>query len=160
MPVLNPVSACDTAVAVPPVTGDSAALTVVAPFKFDAVPYSNDTVVEARFAFTEPVSVAVVVPIGVAVAPLTVGGDLNVKASVEVTVPPEPTSTTLTTPTAFAGVTTVTDVSLTLAIDVPAVPPNVTDDVPVKWVPVIVTVVPPDEDPVAGETEVIVGTPT
>lgn len=72
--MLRLVTARDTAVAVPPETGDSAAVTVVAPLKFDAVPYSNDTVVEAKFAFTEPVSVAVVVPTGDAAAALTDGG--------------------------------------------------------------------------------------
>lgn len=156
--MLNPLSALDTEVAVPPETGDSVAVTVVDVLKLEEVPYSNDTVVEARFAFTEPVSVAVVVPTGVAVDPLTVGGARKVKELF--TVPPEPVSTTVTSPAAPAGVTTVTEMSLTLGIEVPAIPPKVTEDVPVKLVPVIVTVVPPDVEPVAGETEAIVGTPT
>lgn len=66
--------ALDTAVAVPPVTGDSAAATDVAPLKLAAVPYSNVTVVDAKFAVTEPARVAVVVPIDVAAVPLIVGG--------------------------------------------------------------------------------------
>jgi len=98
------------------------------------------------------------VPIEVATGPLTVGGARNVNELF--TVPPEPVSTTVTNPAAFAGVTTVTEVALTLEIEVPAVPPKVTDDVPVKLVPVIVTVVPPDVEPVSGDTEVIVGAPT
>jgi hypothetical protein len=41
--------------------------------------------------------------------------------------------------------------------DVAAVPPNLTDVAPVKPVPVIVTAVPPDARPVAGEIDAIVG---
>ena len=160
MPAARPVTALETDVAVSPETGDSAALDVVEPLKFDAVPYSNDTVVELEFAFTEPLSVAVEVPIEVAVAPLTVGGALNVYESVKVAEPPDPMRTTLTKAAALAGVTTVTDVALTLAIVVPAVPPKVTDEVPVKFVPVIVTVVPPDVEPVVGDIDEIVGAPT
>ena len=142
----------------PPETGDSAAVTFVDELRLEDVPYSKDTVVDARFAFTEPVSVAVVVPIEVAAGPLIVGGARNVKELF--IVPPEPVSTTVTSPAPLAGVTTVTDVSLTPEIGVPAVPPKFTDDVPVKFVPVIVTVVPPEVEPVAGDTDEIVGTPT
>ena len=53
-----------------------------------------------------------------------------------------------------------TEVALTLVIEVPAVPPNVTDDVPVKFVPVIVTVVEPAVGPLSGETLEIVGAST
>lgn len=74
MPSAKPVIALDTAVAVPSVTGDSAAATIVAPLKLAAVPYSNVTVVDAKLAVTEPVSVADVAPIDVAVVPLIVGG--------------------------------------------------------------------------------------
>ena len=81
-----------------------------------------------------------------------------------VTEPPAPVRTTFTAPANLAGVTTVTEVALTLVIVVPAVPPNVTDDVPVKFVPVIVTVVPPDvvpeANPVGDNTDVIVGAAT
>ena len=76
-----------------------------------------------------------------------------------VTEPPAVVSNTSTAPAALAGVTTVTDVALTFVIDVPAVPPNVTEVVPVKFVPVIVTVVDPAVGPIAGEILVIVGTP-
>ena len=86
------------------------------------------------------------------------------KPFVAVTAPPDPVSTTFNAPAAFAGVTTVTDVSLTLVIVVPAVPLNVTADVPVKLVPVIVTVVPPavgpEANPVADNTDEIVGAAT
>ena len=72
--MFNPVTANDTGVAVPPVTGDSvAAVIVVVPLKSEVDPYSNDTVVDARFAFTVPDNDTVVVPIDDAVVPLTVG---------------------------------------------------------------------------------------
>ena len=66
----------------------------------------------------------------------------------------------MTAPAALAGVTTVTDVALTFEIEVPAVPPNVTDEVPVKFVPVIVTVVEPAVGPEEGDTLEIVGAAT
>lgn len=71
--------------------------------------------------------------------------------------PPGVVITTSTAPAVFAGVTTVTDVALTLVTDRPAVPPKVTDDVPVKFVPVIVTDVPPAAGPDDGEIPVTVG---
>ena len=55
-----------------------------------------------------------------------------------------------------AGVLTVTDVALTLTSDVPATPPNVTFVVLPRFVPVIVTAVPPAVEPLAGETDEIV----
>ena len=81
-----------------------------------------------------------------------------------VTEPPEPVNTTFTAPAVLAGVTTVTEVALELTIDVPAVPPKFTAEVPVKLVPVIVTVVlpavGPEANPVPDNTEVIVGAST
>ena len=76
------------------------------------------------------------------------------------TEPPTVVNTTFTAPAALAGVTTVTDVALTFVIVVPAVPPNVTAEVPDKFVPVIVTVVEPAVGPDDGNTEVIVGAAT
>lgn len=73
--------------------------------------------------------------------------------------PPAVVNTTSTAPAALVGVTTVTDVALTFEIDVPAVPPNVMAVVPVKFVPVIVTVDEPVAGPLAGDTEEIVGIP-
>ena len=55
-----------------------------------------------------------------------------------------------------AGVLTVTDVALTLTSDVPTTPPNVTCVVLPRFVPVIVTAVPPAVEPLAGETDEIV----
>ena len=43
----------------------------------------------------------------------------------------------------MAVVTTVIDVELTLNIDVPDIPPNITDEVSAKFIPVIVTIVSP-----------------
>jgi len=92
-----------------------------------------------------------------------VGVSTNVKAESEETEPPTPVNVTAIVPAACAGVTTVIEVSLVFVIDVPAVPPNVTADVPVKFVPVIVTVVPPAigpaANPVAASTDEIVGVP-
>ena len=74
--------------------------------------------------------------------------------------PPTVVNTTFTAPAVFAGVTTVTDVSLTLVNEVPAVPPNVTLVVPDKFRPVIVTVVEPAVGPDDGDTLEIVGAAT
>ena len=63
----------------------------------------------------------------------------------------------LTIPAAWAGVTAVILVELTtekLAADVPA---NLTCVAPVKFVPVMVTVLPPLVGPPLGTTKVIVG---
>lgn len=129
-----------------------------------AVPPKVTPVVPVKFA---PVTVTVVPP---AIGPLDgdieaiVGASTNVKAESADTAPPAVVIVTAKVPAILPGVTTVTEVALTLEIEVPAVPPNVTADVPVKLVPVIVTVVPPavgpDAKPVAVETEVIVGAAT
>ena len=74
--------------------------------------------------------------------------------------PPAVVKTTSTAPAVLAGVTTVTDVALTLVSVVPAVPPKVTPVVAVKLVPVIVTVVEPAVGPLDGDTELIVGAAT
>lgn len=162
MPGFRPLSATDTDVSMEPETVDGVALTVVDPLRLAAVPYSNETVVEVPFAFADPPRVAVVVPIDVAgVTVVAEGGVPNVKPPVLVAEPPiGVVRTTSTAPAAWAGVTTVIDVALELTIGVPAVPPNVTPLVPVKLVPVIVTVVPPPVVPVAGDIPVIVGAPT
>lgn len=66
-------------------------------------------------------------------------------------------TTSAIVPAACDGVNTVTEVALTLVIDEPARPAKVTPVVPVKFVPVIVTVAEPVAGPVDGETAVIVG---
>jgi hypothetical protein len=83
-----------------------------------------------------------------------------VNAPVDVTVPPGVVRTTFTRPDASAGVTHVTDESLSTLIDVAATPPKVTPLVPVNPVPDIVTVVPPNVTPLLGFTPEIVGTGT
>lgn len=88
------------------------------------------------------------------------GAATYVKPPVNVSEPPRVVRTTLTAPADFAGVTTVTEVALTLVSDVPAVPPKATPLVFDKLVPVIVTVVPPDVGPVIGVNDVIVGAAT
>ena len=56
------------------------------------------------------------------------------------------------------------DVALELTIELPELPPKLTAVVPVKLVPVIVTVVPPavgpDANPLGANTDVIVGAAT
>ena len=74
--------------------------------------------------------------------------------------PPTVVNTTFTAPAEPDGVTTVTDVALTLVNEVPAVPPNVIPVVPDKLVPVIVTVVEPAVGPDVGDNDVIVGAAT
>ena len=56
-----------------------------------------------------------------------------------------------------AGEVATTDVSLELAVIVAGMPPKLTPETPVNPVPVIVTLVPPAVEPVAGEIDVIVG---
>lgn len=126
-----------------------------------AVPPKVTPVVALRL---EPVIVTVVPP---AIGPDAgetveiIGAATYVYAPELVTSPPEPVTITLTIPEVpFAGVTTVIDVALELTIEVPAVPPNVTEVVPVKLVPEIVTVVPPEIGPNIGDNEVIVGAST
>ena len=89
-----------------------------------------------------------------------VGIPKYVKPAVAVTEPPDALTTTLTAPAALAGLVTVIDAALELTIVVPGSPPNVTAEVPVKLVPVIVTVVTPAIGPLDGETDVIVGAST
>jgi len=64
---------------------------------------------------------------------------------------------TVTVPAACAGVAAVIDVLLTTTTFVAAVPPNVTVAPAAKFVPVIVTAVPPAADPLFGATLLTVG---
>jgi hypothetical protein len=64
---------------------------------------------------------------------------------------------TLTAPAACAGVVAVIDVPLTTTTVVAAAPPMLTVAPLTKFVPLIVTAVPPAVDPVAGDTPVTVG---
>jgi hypothetical protein len=64
---------------------------------------------------------------------------------------------TVTVPAARAGVVAVTLVADVTCTDVAADAPNMTVVVPVKWVPVMVTFVPPVVEPALGVTEVTVG---
>jgi hypothetical protein len=107
-----------------------------------------------------PVSVTVVPPAVVPPAGLIeviVGaGTTYVYADGRVAVPPGVVTATATAgPAAPAGVTQVTDVALTTVTDVAAMPPNVTADVPIKFVPATVTVVPPAVVPLVGLIDVI-----
>jgi len=64
---------------------------------------------------------------------------------------------TVTDPAAPAGVVAVIVVPFTTTTFVAAVPPNVTPAPLKKFVPVIVTAVPPPTGPFAGDTPVTVG---
>ncbi len=72
-------------------------------------------------------------------------------------VPPGVVSDTVFAPEVPAGVTAVTVVELTTDTLVAALPPTVTLEVPVRFVPVIVIAVPPASAPAFGVTEEIVG---
>ncbi len=76
---------------------------------------------------------------------------------VVVVVFPPTVTTTETAPKVPAGVVTVITVEPETESEVPATPPNVTDDAPLSCEPVIVTSVPPVTGPDAGEIAEIVG---
>jgi hypothetical protein len=71
--------------------------------------------------------------------------------------PSELVTATVTAPAAPAGVVAVIDVLLATVTPVAATPPNVTVSPAAKFVPVIVTDVPPDVVPLEGLTLVTVG---
>ena len=66
-------------------------------------------------------------------------------------------SETFAAPAAPDDVTAVTVVTLTTTTEVAALPPTLTELVPVRFVPVIVIAVPPVVGPTFGETDEIVG---
>jgi hypothetical protein len=72
-------------------------------------------------------------------------------------VPPAVVTSTLAVPAEPAGVVAVIEVELTTTTLVAAVAPMVTPVAPVKLLPVIVTLVPPEVDPLLGETEETTG---
>ena len=75
-------------------------------------------------------------------------------------VPPTVATNTLEAPPLPAGVVAVILVALTTVKLVAGVPPMVTPVAPVKFVPVIVMVVPPAGEPLVGEILVTVGATT
>lgn len=92
---------------------------------------------------------------------VTVGVPIYVKPLVRLPFkPPGFVTTTVTAPTAWAGVVAVMLVLLTTTTFVAAVPPNVTVAPVAKLVPVMVTAVPPAVVPLLGETLVTVGVVT
>ena len=74
-----------------------------------------------------------------------------------VLVPDSVVTNTLAVPAAPAGVVAVIDVALTTVTEVAATPPIVTTVASVKFVPVMVTLVPPRVVPLVGDTAVTVG---
>ena len=77
-------------------------------------------------------------------------------APVLVIVPLGSVTATSTAPTAREGVVTVIEVEESTLTEVPDVPPKLTAEAPVRFVPVIVTDLPPAVDPEFGEMLVIV----
>lgn len=72
--------------------------------------------------------------------------------------PPPVVTITLTIPPVMrAGVTQVIEVLFTTLKDVAFNPPNVTEVAPIKFVPVIVTLVPPTLDTEAGDILLMLG---
>ena len=87
-------------------------------------------------------------------------GAMDVNAFVLVTIPPAVVTVTSLLPAVPAGVVAVMEVALTTTKLVAAMPPTATLVAPVKFVPVIVIVVPPVIGPEGGLTLVIVGSGT
>jgi hypothetical protein len=85
---------------------------------------------------------------------------VNWSAALVGLVPEEVTSLTSTVPGPSAGDVAVAWVALTNVTLVAAKLPKLTEVKPVKFVPLIVTDVPPNVDPVLGETEVMTGAVT
>src|SRR5687768_6805514 len=81
---------------------------------------------------------------------------MNVNADARLPLTEPAATRTSPTPAACAAVFAVSEVGLTMTTSVAGVPPTVTVAPDAKPVPVIVTVVPPNVDPVDGETAVTV----
>ncbi|CAB4889582.1 unannotated protein [freshwater metagenome] len=82
------------------------------------------------------------------------------KETTFVEVPPGVVTVTVTAPATPAGAVAVTDVADTTTTFVAAFAPNFTPVAPVRFVPVIVTTVPPDAGPLVGLNDVTVGAAT
>ena len=87
---------------------------------------------------------------------LTVGTATYVNRPLPVTLPPAVVTTTSLAPAVPAGVVAVIVVEL-LTENVATLPPMVTAVAPVKLVPVIVTLVPPESEPLVGEILLTIG---
>jgi hypothetical protein len=142
----------------------------------DAVMVVDETTVN-EIALVAPNVTAVApvkpVPVIVTIAPpacapvagltfVTVGPGVakeNRSAALAVLVPPGVVTATSTVPVAPAGDVVVIDVADTTVNGTAEAVPNLTAVAPVKFVPVIVTAVPPAVEPPVGDTAVTVGTP-
>jgi len=125
-----------------------------------AVPPNVTVAPEAKFP---PVIVTAVPP---AIGPLfgdtllTVGLPTYVNPLARLPLCPLTVTVTVTVPALFAGVAAVVVVLFTTVTLVAAVPPNVTVAPEAKFLPVIVTAVPPVVGPLFGDTLLTVGLPT
>ena len=90
---------------------------------------------------------------------VTVGKTAYVNPLAKLPLCPFTVTVTVTAPAACAGVVAVIEVLLTTTTLLAAVPPNVTVAPLAKFVPVIVTAVPPAAGPLLGDTPVTVGCP-
>jgi hypothetical protein len=91
---------------------------------------------------------------------LTVGLPTYVNPLARLPLCPLTVTVTVTVPALFAGVAAVVVVLFTTVTLVAAVPPNVTVAPEAKFLPVIVTAVPPVVGPLFGDTLLTVGLPT
>jgi hypothetical protein len=119
-------------------------------------PYSCGVVQTARYTTVKVSPLLAVVTLGVAVQLRVVGVVANVNPFVEVTDPEGLVTTTFTAPAECAGVVTTNCVEVFVEI-VAADPSKVTPVTVDRFVPEIVTEVPPAVDPALGEIEEIVG---
>lgn len=142
------------------------------PRKLGSSPYSKKAVVGRLSGLTVPAAVAAVPVALVGAPPDTAGGELedggggggggggalyvNRSAALVPLVPPGVVTVTSTVPEP-GGEVAVICVELTTATFVAPFAPKATDVAPVRFVPVIVTLVPPDVGPEAGLMPVTVG---
>jgi hypothetical protein len=122
-----------------------------------AVPPNVTVAPAAKFV---PVIVTPVPPVVgplVGLTLLTVGATTYVYPFARLPLCPFTVTVTVTAPALPAGVVAVIVVAFTTTTFVAAVPPNVTVAPATKFVPVIVTPVPPEVDPVLGVTLLTVG---
>ena len=153
-----------TLTSTPPAPDGDVALSEVPPAAtttLDAAAEPNVTVVPFATKFV-PVTVTVVPPPGgpnAGLTALTVGAAsyVNWSAALVALVPPGVVTVTSAVPDPAGDVAVMCEASTTVTF-VPAFDPKRTEVAPVKFVPVIVTLVPPPVGPAAGLSPVTVGT--
>jgi hypothetical protein len=159
---LSPLLFVTVTVTAPAVPAGVVAVMVVAFTTTTFVAAAPPNVTPAPAAKFVPVIVTAVPPAVdplLGATPLTVGGAIYVNAPARLPLcPPGLVTVTVTAPALPTGVVAVIVVPFTTTTFVAATPPNVTAAPVTKFVPVIVTVVPPAVDPLPGATLATVGT--